>query len=373
MHFHSLAVLRIPQVEEDPEETARVVNELTSLELMEEIGPKNIMRQIFIRELKGQINSFSREVYHRIEDLMHPYGSESEDCYEFCDQKGEVESAYENRSCDCVRLPDGRIVSMYDSSVWGKFEIQNGQVFQKKAGPLQHLKRTHKAKKMRAMPDYPFKKLYKTVHEYATDYCNYEYDEATGGYGYYCNPNAMWDWYQIGGRWPVTFLVKDTCAEYSFGERSWGNDNEEFPCPEGYMWVSAARKKDIEWAAMKDWYLQQAKKKFRELEAMFVTGSMEQEKYLHVKDGCVFSFLTLIYKIGEPEEAFLARCSAADGRQFPVSFCDLIDEDDWLAQGHDYESPETDQQLALTWEETIQQYIDDLDEDDVLVSIDYHM
>ena len=53
MHFHSLAVLRIPQVEEDPEETARVVNELTSLELMEEIGPKNIMRQIFIRELKG--------------------------------------------------------------------------------------------------------------------------------------------------------------------------------------------------------------------------------------------------------------------------------------------------------------------------------
>lgn len=147
MHFHSLAVLWIPQVEEDPEETARVVNELTSLELMEEIGPKNIMRQIFIRELKGQLNSFSREVYHRIEDLMHPYGSESEDCYEFCDQKGEVESAYENRSCDCVRLPDGRIISMYDSGVWGKYEIQNSQVFQKKAGPLQHLKRTHKAKK----------------------------------------------------------------------------------------------------------------------------------------------------------------------------------------------------------------------------------
>ena len=106
---------------------------------------------------------------------------------------------------------------------------------------------------------------------------------------------------------------------------------------------------------------------------MFIAGSMEQEKYLHVKDGCVYSFLTLIYKIGEPEETFLARCSAADGRQFPVSFCDLIDEDDWLAQGHDYESPENDQQLALTWEETIQQYIDDLDEDDVLVSIDYHM
>ena len=73
------------------------------------------------------------------------------------------------------------------------------------------------------------------------------------------------------------------------------------------------------------------------------------------------------------EEAFLARCAATDERKYPVSFCDLIGEDDWLAQGHDYESPEHDEQLALTWDETIQEYIDDLDEDDVLVSVDYHM
>ena len=173
MHFHSLAVLRIPQVEEDLEATAKVASKLASLERMEQIGPENIMRQVFIRELKGQLNSFSREVYRGIEDLMHPYGSESEDCYEFCDQKGDVQSGYENSSCDCVRLPDGRIVSLYDRSVYGKFVIRNGQVFQKKAGPLQHPMRTHKAKKMKALPDYPFKKLYKTMHEYAIDYCDY--------------------------------------------------------------------------------------------------------------------------------------------------------------------------------------------------------
>ena len=124
---------------------------------------------------------------------------------------------------------------------------------------------------------------------------------------------------------------------------------------------------------MKDWHLQQAKKGFQALEDMFVTGVMEKEKFLHVKDGCVYSYLSLIYKIGETEEAFLARCAATDERKYPVSFCDLIDEDDWLARGHDYESTEHDEQLALTWDETIQEYIDDLDEDDVLVSIDYHM
>lgn len=373
MHFHSLAVIRIPQIEENLEENTVITRELAELERMESLGSKSIMRNIFIQELKGQLNTFSREVYRSIGDLMHPYGSESEDCYEFCDQKGEVEYGYEHRSCNCVRLPDGRIVSLYDRSVWGKFMIKQGKVFQKEAGPLKHPMRTHKAKKMKALPDYPFKKLYKTMHEYAIDYCNYEYDEATQGYGYYCNPNAIWDWYQIGGRWPVTFLVKDSCTEYSFGERSWGNDDMEYPCPDGYMWVSAARKKDIEWDTMKSWYLEQAKKRFNALEAMFVSGLMEPEKYLYVKDGCVFSFLDLIYKIGETEEEYLKRMGFADERKYPVSFCDLVDDDDWLTQQHDNKSPENEAQFTAEWEETIQQYIEDLDDDDVLVSVDYHM
>ena len=184
MHFHSLAVLRIPEVKENAEENARVEKELAEMEQMEALGPKSIMRSIMIRELRGLLNSFSREVFSMISDLMHPYGSESEDCYEFIDHKGDVQSGYENRSCDCVRLPDGRIVSVYDPLVWDKFEIKDGKVYQKKSGKLKQPKRTHKAKKMQAIPDYPFKKLYKTMHEYAIDYCNYEYDEATQGYGF---------------------------------------------------------------------------------------------------------------------------------------------------------------------------------------------
>ena len=373
MHFRSLAVLRIPQIEEDAEENIRIQNQISEMEEMESIGPKNIMRSIMIRELRGQLNTFSREVFRLVDELMHPYGSESEDCYEFCDQKGDVESSYESRSCDCVRLPGGRIVSLYDPIVWGKFIIKDGKVYQKQAGKLKHPNRTHKAKKMKALPDYPFRKLYKTMHEYATDYCNYEYDEATQGYGYYANPNAMWDWFQIGGSWPVTFLVKNTCTEYSLGERSWGNDDTNYPSPDGYMWVSAARKKEIDWDVMKQWYLDQAKKRFATLEAMFVTGLMEPEKYMEVKDGCVYHFLDLIYKIGETEEEYLNRVGGTDNRKYPVSFCDLIDDDDWLTESHDYRNPDHEGELAITWKETIQQYIEDLDDEDVLVSIDYHM
>lgn len=112
---------------------------------------------------------------------------------------------------------------------------------------------------MKALPDYPMKKLYATFEGYAKNYRFHEYHEDKQAFGYYCNPEARWDWFVIGGRWPVTFLVKDTCTEYSLGERTWGDENTVYTVPEGYMWVSAARKKDIEWEAMRNWQLHQIK------------------------------------------------------------------------------------------------------------------
>lgn len=372
MHIHSLAVVNIPQIQENEVENAIFAKELAFYESMEDQNTESIMRSIAIQELRGQLTTFSRAVVPAIELLMEPYGVESEDFYEFCDQTEDVLDQYENRYSDCIRLPDGRIVIRYDPCVCGKFTIHAGQVCQLKAGPLKHLKRTHKAKKMKAMPDYPFKKLYKTVGEFATDYLGYKYNEDTNSYGSYYNPNAKWDWYQIGGRWPTTFLVKDTCTEYSFGERSWGNEDNQYPCPEGYMWVSAARKKDIEWGAMKQWYLERAKMFFRNLEEMFVAGTKEPERLLQVKDGCVYSFFEMIYKIGESEEEYLTRAGVKDDRKYPVSFCDLIDENEWRSEGYNYQDPKENEKLKLAWQDDIQKFIDDLDDNDVLVSIDYH-
>ena len=116
----------------------------------------------------------------------------------------------------------------------------------------------------------------------------------------------MWDWYQIGGRWPVTFLVKADCTEYSFGERSWGNYSKKYPAPEGYMWVSAARKKDICWDVMRSWY--------------------------------------------------------------PIGVSDIVDADDWFSKNDISIGKE-----SSNWHEQIDTYIDDLDGEDVLVSVDYHM
>lgn len=75
---------------------------------------------------------------------------------------------------------------------------------------------------------------YPSLRQYAEDYCGYTFDSKTNTYGYYCNPNAFWDWYSIGGRWPFQFLVRDT-AERINGERSWGNEDAVCEAPEGYI------------------------------------------------------------------------------------------------------------------------------------------
>ena len=373
MHFHSLAVIQIPEQEEHPDWEETYASKVNQLEAIVQAVPGNLLAQIELRHARSLNSAFAVQVEQAIDSLMHPYGSESEDCYEFCDYTAEVTKRYCEETTDAIRLPEGKIVDRYNRRVWGKFKIIDGKVYEEKVGKQKMLKRSHKAKKMSAVLNCSFRKIYKSLHEFATDYCSYDFDDESQRYGYYCNPNAMWDWYQIGGRWPVTFLVKEGCSEYSYGERSWGNAEETYPAPAGFKWVSAARKKDIQWDAMKAWRLQAAQKQFKQLEAMYVTSEAEPEKHLHVKDGCVYDYCSMIYKIGETEESYLKRHGFDPDRKYHVSFCDLIDESEWIAEGEVSARIERSEDLSMTWRDMIEDYIDDLDADDVLVSVDYHM
>ena len=52
------------------------------------------------------------------------------------------------------------------------------------------------------------KDKYSTFEEFVSEYYGYEWNETEGGYGYYTNPRAKWDWYQLGGRWTGFFKMK---------------------------------------------------------------------------------------------------------------------------------------------------------------------
>ncbi|AUM93695.1 TPA: hypothetical protein LA742_001255 [Clostridium botulinum] len=76
---------------------------------------------------------------------------------------------------------------------------------------------------------------YATLDEFMYEYYGYEKDEKTGKYGYWHNPNAKWDWYVVGGRWPNMLLTNE-------GIR-----------------VNSAKLKDIDWDSMSDQSQKKAK------------------------------------------------------------------------------------------------------------------
>lgn len=374
MHFHTLGVVNIPPVEEDQEETARIKSRIEELESKVENNPdlEAAIIEVVTSKLRSKLSAFSREVFTAVEELMSPYGVDSEDYIEFIDMTEVLQETYANDKADCIRLPDGKIIRLSDRRIRRRFVILNGLVFERKSGPLRQPKRTHIARKMKALPDYPMTKLFPTLEEYARRIHGYEYDEDRHGFGYYCNPNAIWDYYMIGGGWPATFLVRDSCSETSLGGRYWNDKDTVHPAPDGYIWVSAARKKDIEWETMKEWKVQKVRKHYYDLVKMYVEGTIQPPFYYKEKDGGVYGYGTLIYRIGESEDDFCNRIRAEDTRRYPVAFCDLVSEFGWIAEEDAYIRPGQTEVTATDWGETIQQYIDDLDDEAVLVSIDYH-
>lgn len=309
-------------------------------------------------------------------DDMAPFCESTEDpeYLEFEDCTEDVENGYASEKVDCFKLPNGSVVARYNRLASG-FVIRDGLVYQSQAGPLKHEKRTKKARKIKALPDYPFNKLYPTVEAYAEDYCGYAYDEDHRGYGYYSNPSAFWDWYLIGGRWPFTFLVKDNCKYIVEGERGCGTENETRPAPEGYKWVAGARKRDIEWALMKSIALGPATETFFKLENWYLTGVLPEGAHLlAITEDGIDSWGDLVYKKGETLEQYLARHELGPNCQYPVSAYSYLENGEYISLGDmgwwgisSNDKPEDD------WRQMTQDFIDRIPDDDFLVTVDCHI
>lgn len=54
---------------------------------------------------------------------------------------------------------------------------------------------------------------YKSYDEFMKNYYGYSWNEEACAYGYYCNPDAKWDWYVEGGRWPGMLKLKPEAVD----------------------------------------------------------------------------------------------------------------------------------------------------------------
>jgi len=72
-----------------------------------------------------------------------------------------------------------------------------------------------------------FESINKDIEEEIDDWFGYKKDE-DGKYFRHTNPNAKWDWYQVGGRWSGFFKVKNP-EEGEMGDRSWMDHGKKIP------------------------------------------------------------------------------------------------------------------------------------------------
>lgn len=374
MHFKTLVTVEIPDTTEIDAQinTTREIVEFRDNNTSKKSDGSSAYLGFTISSIESTL--FINSVMEKVDEIMSPYSENTEnpEYIEFIDCTKEVQSDYEE-CIECLKLPEGKIVEHWMYPYFNKYSICNGQVYQKNAGLLKHEKRTKKVKKITALTDYPRKKLYKSFEEYVEKYHGYDFDEKHNAYGYYCNPNAMWDWYQIGGRWPAMFLVKNSCKEYFEGERSWCNEDTAIEAPEGFIWVSAARKKDIEWDKMREWEKQKAEKNFYSLEKMFSEGQLDDKVQGQLTEEGITIWGECVYYKDESLDEYLERCTFPKSRKYPLGFYDIVDEDDWFDKNDVVLNPDNGKFEPMDWDAFTDEYIDDLDDDTVLVCVDYHM
>ena len=77
------------------------------------------------------------------------------------------------------------------------------------------------------------------------------------------------------------------------------------------------------------------------------------------------------YFKGETVEDYLKRNDILDNRKYPVYVHDIVDADNWFSR-EDFEWINNGA-VPVDWPERIDEYIDSLEDEDVLVGVDYHI
>jgi hypothetical protein len=355
----------------------------TDCEIIDRIGmskfalqknPHDFMVKLHLEFLHSIATAFSRAVRIKLYEVLERYSVHVEDpkYLIFCDEDEKVRSDYETECVDCFKLPEGRIITCFEERGY-PFTIKDGVVYQRRSGPLKLEKRTQKAKKMKALPDYPLKKLYRSLDKYAKEYCGYVLNEETGKYGYLYNSDGIYDWFSIGGRWPFAFLVRKTCQEYSLGERAW-SEEEDTDAPQGYIWVAAARKKDIEWTKMLEHNKICVQQRYEFLTKILEDGIVPEDFHGSINDEGITQYGESIIRKGETLQEFFARRGISEKYKYPLRVYSFVSSKGYLNRDHEpFSEIGNAADSTDCWRVRVDEFIDSFSDDTVLVGIDYHI
>ena len=171
------------------------------------------------------------------------------------------------------------------------------------------------------------------------------------------------------------FLVKNDCRDYSEGSRSWYSEGYHPEAPEGYRWVCAARKRDIQWEAMYDWKLKRYSDSYNKLQAYFRAGTCVDIPHYRVTERGITSYGALLYEKGQSLEEFLKERGFKGGMTYPVNIYSFLDDDGWQEEDRYLWDEENERYVVKhddDWSETVDRFLSSLDDETVLVGADIH-
>lgn len=172
------------------------------------------------------------------------------------------------------------------------------------------------------------------------------------GLYYVTNPNAKWDWYQLGGRWSGYFILKPG-KKGVLGEKSWTNEKEETPLRR----ADQARKGDIDFEAMKAARLKDAEETWAEYEKKKKEPDFDATQ----------AYFGFGIRKEDTKESYLARRGT-------FSTHAVLKDGDWFEVGKmGWWAVVTDEKDASEWEAEFAKLLDGLPDDTLLSVYDLHI
>lgn len=319
-----------------------------------------------------------KPTHEKIEAALAPYQENNMgDCprqyLEFHSYSKEYKEEYETGTTERVRLKDGTLVYTWSDKLYkevSKEEYEEAKANGKKTSSFS-FPETYKVRydfdEIGAeLVTLPWKEVYSTFEEYLEEWHDAKKDEETLDYGYWENPNAKWDWWQVGGRWAGRLKVSPDCENCGVGEKAWGFGNTDpYETTDGYKMVDSARIKDLVFPDYDALYLKA--KRFWELKVEGQTPQNDNDRELIKWDWYRTEYYTNTYK----DKETYAECEAT------FHTYAVIDKDGhWCAKGEMGWwgcSSEEENQVVDFIKNYKEKVFDSANEDDYITIVDCHI
>jgi hypothetical protein len=338
------------------------------------------------------------DIPNELERRLAPFQENNmDDCpreyLEFNDEEDNYRKQYEEEGREMVVMPDGRLLLPWADEF--KREPTKDELEESPLAKLQGVKDVPAHLEKRIVP---FKETYATFEEFVAEWHGRkERDETYNRYGYWENPQAKWDWYEVGGRWAGFFKLKKGHTgglgrQYNYGSIKESKDRADIAFKKAIDFEfmrkesedRAAELYDLVWEAIKGTPEAESWEEIKSDFDVDKPGEIEKARAKYHAQPRVealrkasmteagrerIGFFTDVEEFQIPREQYLANARNHAGVPFA-----LIKDGKWYEQGRmGWFGCVIGEKDPETWNAMVAQLMDELPNDTLLINVDCHI